>query len=121
MAFALKASSTAHALSHPTRRGSSPAVLVATRGRLVVRAAAAAAPAPASSEPAVVLRAPPRVPAAFVPVADCSVARTLTRVKEQGKTAFIPYITAGDPDLATTAEALRLLDACGADVIEQAS
>ena len=34
------------------------------------------------------------------------------------QTAFIPYITAGDPDLATTAEALMLLDACGADVIE---
>jgi indole-3-glycerol-phosphate lyase len=34
------------------------------------------------------------------------------------QTAFIPYITAGDPDLATTAEALRFLDACGADVIE---
>jgi indole-3-glycerol-phosphate lyase len=34
------------------------------------------------------------------------------------QTAFIPYITAGDPDLATTAAALRLLDACGADVIE---
>lgn len=85
MAFALKAASTAHALSHPTRRGSSPAVLVAARGRLVVRAVAAAAPALASFEPAVVLRAPPRVPAALVPVADRSVARTLTRVKEQGK------------------------------------
>jgi tryptophan synthase alpha subunit len=34
------------------------------------------------------------------------------------QTALIPYITAGDPDLETTAEALRLLDACGADVIE---
>jgi indole-3-glycerol-phosphate lyase len=34
------------------------------------------------------------------------------------QTAFIPYITAGDPDLETTAEALRLLDACGAGVIE---
>ncbi|KAK1643403.1 hypothetical protein QYE76_061208 [Lolium multiflorum] len=34
------------------------------------------------------------------------------------QTAFIPYITAGDPDLATTAHALKLLDACGADVIE---
>lgn len=42
----------------------------------------------------------------------------MSRIKEQGKTAFIPYITAGDPDLATTADALRLLDACGADVIE---
>jgi tryptophan synthase alpha subunit len=36
----------------------------------------------------------------------------------RAQTAFIPYITAGDPDLATTAEALRLLDALGADVIE---
>uniref|UniRef100_A0A453DTE5 Uncharacterized protein n=1 Tax=Aegilops tauschii subsp. strangulata TaxID=200361 RepID=A0A453DTE5_AEGTS len=34
------------------------------------------------------------------------------------QTAFIPYITAGDPDLATTAAALRLLDALGADVVE---
>ncbi|RRT57511.1 hypothetical protein B296_00029688 [Ensete ventricosum] len=32
--------------------------------------------------------------------------------------AFIPYITAGDPDLSTTAEALKLLDCCGADIIE---
>ncbi|XP_037442021.1 tryptophan synthase alpha chain-like [Triticum dicoccoides] len=80
--------------------------------------AAASAWAPASFEPAVVRRGPRSVPAAFVPVADLSVARTLNRVKEQAKTAFIPYITVGDPDLATTAEALRLLDACGADVIE---
>ena len=34
------------------------------------------------------------------------------------QTAFIPYITAGDPDLATTAAALRLLDSLGADVVE---
>lgn len=34
------------------------------------------------------------------------------------KVAFIPYITAGDPDLATTAEALKVLDACGSDIIE---
>lgn len=32
--------------------------------------------------------------------------------------AFIPYITAGDPDLQTTAKALKVLDNCGADVIE---
>jgi tryptophan synthase alpha chain len=32
---------------------------------------------------------------------------------------FIPYITAGDPDMTTTAEeALCLLEACGAHVIE---
>ncbi|KAG8061437.1 hypothetical protein GUJ93_ZPchr0003g16495 [Zizania palustris] len=47
-----------------------------------------------------------------------SVSQTMSRLKEKGKTAFIPYITAGDPDLETTAEALRQLDYCGADVIE---
>lgn len=34
------------------------------------------------------------------------------------KVALIPYITAGDPDLATTAEALKVLDRCGSDIIE---
>ena len=34
------------------------------------------------------------------------------------KVAFIPYITAGDPDLSTTAQALKLLDCCGSDIIE---
>uniref|UniRef100_J3LTQ5 Uncharacterized protein n=1 Tax=Oryza brachyantha TaxID=4533 RepID=J3LTQ5_ORYBR len=47
-----------------------------------------------------------------------SVSQTMSRLREKGKTAFIPYITAGDPDMETTAEALRLLDACGTDVIE---
>ncbi|HYW21692.1 MAG TPA: tryptophan synthase subunit alpha [Nodularia sp. (in: cyanobacteria)] len=32
--------------------------------------------------------------------------------------ALIPFITAGDPDLTTTAEALRILDRNGADFIE---
>jgi tryptophan synthase alpha chain len=32
--------------------------------------------------------------------------------------AFIPFITAGDPDLDTTAEALLRLDSAGATVIE---
>ncbi|MGL5831675.1 MAG: tryptophan synthase subunit alpha [Waterburya sp.] len=32
--------------------------------------------------------------------------------------ALIPFITAGDPDLETTAEALRVLDCNGADLIE---
>ena len=32
--------------------------------------------------------------------------------------ALIPYITAGDPDLPTTAEALKVLDSCGSDIIE---
>ncbi|KAF6160739.1 hypothetical protein GIB67_035940, partial [Kingdonia uniflora] len=34
------------------------------------------------------------------------------------KVAFIPYITAGDPNLSTTAEALKVLDSCGSDIIE---
>lgn len=32
--------------------------------------------------------------------------------------ALIPYITAGDPDLSTTAKALKVLDSCGSDIIE---
>lgn len=34
------------------------------------------------------------------------------------KVAFIPYITAGDPDLSTTAQALKVLASCGSDIIE---
>lgn len=34
------------------------------------------------------------------------------------KVALIPYITAGDPDLSTTAEALKVLSTCGSDIIE---
>ncbi|CAM8994718.1 unnamed protein product [Rhodiola kirilowii] len=45
-------------------------------------------------------------------------AETFTLLKEQGKVAFIPYITAGDPDLSTTAKALKVLDSCGSDIIE---
>ncbi|KAK4382704.1 Tryptophan synthase alpha chain, chloroplastic [Sesamum angolense] len=43
---------------------------------------------------------------------------TFSRLKQKGKVAFIPYITAGDPDLPTTAEALKVLDSCGSDIIE---
>ncbi|PIA45131.1 hypothetical protein AQUCO_01700579v1 [Aquilegia coerulea] len=43
---------------------------------------------------------------------------TFTRLKQQGKVALIPYITAGDPDLSTTAKALKVLDSCGSDIIE---
>ncbi len=35
-----------------------------------------------------------------------------------GKKAFIPYITAGDPDLAATLDVLRLLEILGADMVE---
>lgn len=43
---------------------------------------------------------------------------TFAKLKKEGKVAFIPYITAGDPDLSTTAEALKVLDSCGSDIIE---
>ncbi|KAL6636756.1 hypothetical protein ACP70R_024328 [Stipagrostis hirtigluma subsp. patula] len=74
------------------------------QGRRRATAVLVRAVAPASAEPA---------GGRWLPVS-----KTMSRLKAKGKTAFIPYITAGDPDLATTAEALRLLDACGADVIE---
>ncbi|CAA7395256.1 unnamed protein product [Spirodela intermedia] len=47
-----------------------------------------------------------------------SISETFTKLKEQRKVAFIPYLTAGDPELLTTSAALRMLDACGSDVIE---
>ncbi|XP_071720839.1 tryptophan synthase alpha chain-like [Rutidosis leptorrhynchoides] len=43
---------------------------------------------------------------------------TFAKLKKEGKVAFIPYITAGDPDLSTTAEALKVLGSCGSDIIE---
>ncbi|MGB3138559.1 MAG: tryptophan synthase subunit alpha, partial [Nodosilinea sp.] len=39
-------------------------------------------------------------------------------LRDQSKCALIPFITAGDPDLETTAAALRVLDQNGADFIE---
>jgi len=41
-----------------------------------------------------------------------------TALKEQGRKGFIPFITAGDPDLATTEQLLVELDHAGATVIE---
>ncbi|TYH59631.1 hypothetical protein ES332_D08G235800v1 [Gossypium tomentosum] len=60
----------------------------------------------------------------FTPMASVATSQTLgisetfSKLKNQGKVAFIPYITAGDPDLSTTAEALKVLDSCGSDIIE---
>ena len=39
-------------------------------------------------------------------------------LRQRQQCALIPFITAGDPDLQTTAEALRILDRHGADFIE---
>ncbi|HEU4765757.1 MAG TPA: tryptophan synthase subunit alpha [Pyrinomonadaceae bacterium] len=41
-----------------------------------------------------------------------------TQLKEHGRKGFIPFITAGDPDLATTEQILIELAAAGATVIE---
>ncbi|XP_058105452.1 tryptophan synthase alpha chain-like [Magnolia sinica] len=46
------------------------------------------------------------------------ISETFSSLKKQGRVALIPYITAGDPDLSTTAEALKVLDTCGSDIIE---
>src|SRR5687768_14438205 len=40
------------------------------------------------------------------------------QLRSEGRKAFIPYITAGDPDLATTERLLLALAGAGADVIE---
>ncbi len=47
-----------------------------------------------------------------------SITEQFDRLRAAGKCALIPFITAGDPDLATTAEALQVLDSHGADFIE---
>ncbi|TVU44579.1 hypothetical protein EJB05_04024, partial [Eragrostis curvula] len=115
MAFALKASPSTSSSSLAFQSSSS----------LPRRSAVAVATMPARRRAAAVrIRAvavaPPAAPAPARPAGGrcLTVSQTFARLKAKGKTAFIPYITAGDPDLATTAEALRLLDACGADVIE---
>jgi tryptophan synthase alpha chain len=47
-----------------------------------------------------------------------SVSARFAALRSRGECALIPFLTAGDPDLATTAEALRVLDRSGADLIE---
>lgn len=47
-----------------------------------------------------------------------SISQCFESLRTDGNCALIPFITAGDPDLKTTAEALQVLDAAGADIIE---
>ena len=47
-----------------------------------------------------------------------SVSTCFQSLRQRHSCALIPFITAGDPDLATTAAALKTLDAAGADLIE---
>jgi len=44
--------------------------------------------------------------------------RTFARLKEQNRTALIPYITIGDPDPETSVDILRELERAGADIVE---
>ena len=43
---------------------------------------------------------------------------TFARLKRNGQKAFVPFVTAGDPDLATTAAVINALGREGADLIE---
>ena len=45
-------------------------------------------------------------------------AQTFARLKKEGRAAFVPFITAGDPDMDTSFAILERLPAAGADVIE---
>lgn len=47
-----------------------------------------------------------------------SVSDCFKSLQDHSQCALIPFITAGDPDLKTTAQALRVLDKSGADMIE---
>jgi tryptophan synthase alpha chain len=46
------------------------------------------------------------------------IADVFNSLKQQGKKGFIPFITAGDPDLATTEELLVVISKSGATLIE---
>jgi tryptophan synthase alpha chain len=46
------------------------------------------------------------------------IAATFESLRSRKQTAFMPFLTAGDPDVATTVELIRLLAGCGVDLIE---
>jgi tryptophan synthase alpha chain len=46
------------------------------------------------------------------------IAATFETLRSGGRMAFMPFITAGDPDVSTTVELVRLLRDCGVDLIE---
>ncbi|KAF3886795.1 MULTISPECIES: tryptophan synthase subunit alpha [Nostocales] len=47
-----------------------------------------------------------------------SISERFQSLRNRNQCALIPFVTAGDPDLETTKEALRVLDKSGADFIE---
>src|SRR5437879_3495136 len=46
------------------------------------------------------------------------IADRFTRLRKEGRPGLITYTTAGDPDLARSADILTVLDRAGADVLE---
>ena len=46
------------------------------------------------------------------------IAETFTRLKADGRTGLVTYLTAGDPSLDRTCELLFALERAGADIIE---
>lgn len=46
------------------------------------------------------------------------VATVFSQARSEGRLAFMPFVTAGDPDLSTTAAVIDELTSCGADLIE---
>ena len=46
------------------------------------------------------------------------IAGAFDRIRAEGRTGLVTYVTAGDPDLARSADILRALDRAGADVLE---
>ena len=47
-----------------------------------------------------------------------TVCETLVALKEAGRKAFVPYVTAGDPDMPSTLEFVKVLGSEGAAIIE---
>lgn len=47
-----------------------------------------------------------------------TVSQCFQSLRQEGKCALIPFLTAGDPDLDTTVKALEILDRAGANLIE---
>src|SRR5438105_15113497 len=46
------------------------------------------------------------------------IAETFARLRKEGRPGLVTYTTAGDPDLARSAEIFKALDRAGADVLE---
>ena len=44
--------------------------------------------------------------------------KRFTALKKEGRKAFVAYLTAGDPDLETTAKLIPALEAAGVDIVE---